>query len=398
MEKKRKIDNDFNIDWLFIEYQMVNVEYSIEFVTHFSDYDHKYTKSGFLRDVLRDKVENRLQVISQDYVRRQAYPTEQVKVQYQVQPVPMEAVDLLDERMYGAVVNYHYLEIEPNLSEENTCVYDFLISNYKPYIKSLTFGTLTHLFDEEDQYSGVSTRQVEAFCIAYNSSLYALDLEMKMFHRYIPDKRSHKLPALVFVVANKHMYPIVNDALRKTLFAVERLKESSFCYRRNGKRAKALTFDNKRETILNPAFEQISSLSNVNVIFTDVETLLPLVIHLFQQESTIYETNGYGGNILQIRYRNNVHIEINRDYDEALGNCTSLGLFFKNQNLIHLVNKAFEVFRQTDKVKSTFNRVAHDVFFNYVKSPFDYTFAVPSPNANLKAFGIQKCHSACLST
>jgi hypothetical protein len=88
-------------------------------------------------DVSHDQVENRLQVISQDYIRRQAYPTEQVKVQYQVQPVPMEAVDLLDERMYGAVVNYHYLEIEPNLSEENTCVYDFLISKYKPYIKSL---------------------------------------------------------------------------------------------------------------------------------------------------------------------------------------------------------------------------------------------------------------------
>jgi hypothetical protein len=35
-----------------------------------------------------------------------------------------------------------------------------------------------------------------------------------MFHRYIPDKRSHKLPALVFVVANKHMYPVLSDALR----------------------------------------------------------------------------------------------------------------------------------------------------------------------------------------
>jgi hypothetical protein len=54
----------------------------------------------------------------------------------------MEAVDLVDEQMYGAVVNYHYLEIETNLSEENTCVYDFLIGKYKPYIKSLTSDTL----------------------------------------------------------------------------------------------------------------------------------------------------------------------------------------------------------------------------------------------------------------
>lgn len=36
MDKKRKLEEDFNIDWLFIEDQMVNVEYSIEFVTHFT--------------------------------------------------------------------------------------------------------------------------------------------------------------------------------------------------------------------------------------------------------------------------------------------------------------------------------------------------------------------------
>jgi hypothetical protein len=53
-----------------------------------------------------------------------------------------------------------------------------------------------------------------------------------------------------------------------------------------------------RETIVNPSFEQISILSNVNIIFTNMETLLPLVLHLFKVGSTIYETNGYGGNIL----------------------------------------------------------------------------------------------------
>jgi hypothetical protein len=63
-----------------------------------------------------------------------------------------------------------------------------------------------------------------------------------------------------------------------------------------------------------------------------------------------------------------------------------------------LVNEAFEVFRQSDKVKSTFNTAAGEIFFNYVKRPFDHTFAVPSPTAQLKAFDIQKCHSACLST
>ena len=102
--KKRKLDDELSLDWLFLEEEMVNVKYSIEFVTHFSDYDHQHTKSGFLRNILRDKVTSRLQTVAQEYVKRQAYPTEQIKVNYHVQPVPEQAVELVDERMFGAVL------------------------------------------------------------------------------------------------------------------------------------------------------------------------------------------------------------------------------------------------------------------------------------------------------
>ena len=293
-------------------------------------------------------------------------------------------------------MNYHYLEIDSNYSQDNTCVYDFLLKSYKPYLKSLTIDKLMKIFEEDDKHNGVSTRQVEAFCIEFNISLYALDLEMKVFHRYTPIKRNHKVPSLVFVVGSKHMYPVLNESLRKSIFAAERIRESSFSYG-GVRRTKSVQFDNKRPTIVNPSFEQVRGLADVNVVFTNLESLLPLVLYLFKEERTIYETSGYAGNILRIRYKNNVDIQVNQDYGEAKENCLSLNLVFKNQNLIHLVNEAFEVYRQTDRVQSTFNRVTREVFFNHIKRPFDHTFAVPSPNGNLKAFDIQKCHSACLS-
>jgi hypothetical protein len=38
----------------------------------------------------------------------------------------------------------------------------------------------------------------------------------------------------------------------------------------------------------------------------------------------IYETRAYVGNILLIRYKNNVEIQINTDYEKAKQNCASL--------------------------------------------------------------------------
>lgn len=128
-----------------------------------------------------------------------------------------------------------------------------------------------------------------SICIANNISLSALDLEMKIFHKYTPAKWNHKLPSLVFVVANKHMFPIVNDALQKSLFAAERVKESSFCYWHDCKKRKTLTYDGKQETIVNKAFEQICGHSNVKLTYTNMETLLPLVIHLFKEKNTILQ-------------------------------------------------------------------------------------------------------------
>jgi hypothetical protein len=89
------------------------------------------------------------------------------------------------------------------------CVYQFLLTNYGHLVKALSKVSLLGLFDEDAIDTGVSTYMIESFCRQYGVSLYALDLEFNVFHKFIPIKRSHKLPLLVYVVGNAHIFPVL---------------------------------------------------------------------------------------------------------------------------------------------------------------------------------------------
>ena len=81
--------------------------------------------------------------------------------------------------MFGCVLKYNYLHNEPNESATNECVYEFLITKYTPYIKSLTKEKLMLFFGETTTSNGVSTNQIIEFCNHYHINVYALNLEFK---------------------------------------------------------------------------------------------------------------------------------------------------------------------------------------------------------------------------
>ena len=72
--KRRKLDEVrfYEIGDFF---DLVNVRYTITYVTHFSGYDYEHEQHGFLRNVPLNQVQRILEQISQDYCDRQAYPT-----------------------------------------------------------------------------------------------------------------------------------------------------------------------------------------------------------------------------------------------------------------------------------------------------------------------------------
>ena len=90
-------------------------------------------------------------------------------------------------------------------------------------------------------------------------------------------------------------------------------------------------------------------LQGCNVVYTYLETLEPLLIHLFKTEQTIYQCNSYNRN-MQIQYKNNVNIQINADYQSSLYNCQQLQITFKNQNNVQLANEVFEIYRQSTRI------------------------------------------------
>ena len=104
----------------------------------------------------------------------------------------------------------------------------FLLKYYKPQLKSLTVEKLKELFNQKDTFDGLSTYDIEDFCKQYNIPLYALDLNMKVFYRCIPNKPSHKLKALVYVCACNHMFPVVEKSVRESNLRLKEQRLTSY--------------------------------------------------------------------------------------------------------------------------------------------------------------------------
>ena len=60
----------------------------------------------------------------------------------------------------------------------------------------------------------ISTTQIQQFCENFSISMYVLDLEFKIFFQNTLEKRSHHYPSLVYVVANHHLYPVIEKSVR----------------------------------------------------------------------------------------------------------------------------------------------------------------------------------------
>ena len=200
-------------------FDLVNVVYRIYFIMHTTTRDIPRSKGGILRNVIRTQVEERIEQEGNDFIEKQNYDTEITNMTHTIIGIPDAAVPLVNQRMFGTSVNYHYLQVESNDAQDGDCVYQFLVNHYGKWIKNITKQDLLKLFDEEELSSGVDTSMVELFCREFGVSLYALNLEMQVFHKMIPSKRNHNIPPLVYVCGNQHMYPLLCDTARKSIFA-----------------------------------------------------------------------------------------------------------------------------------------------------------------------------------
>lgn len=107
---------------------------------------------------------------------------------------------------------------------EGTCCFDLFYHQYndKMGIKKLipkdrekAYNNLAEYFGANTLTDGLSINELEKFCRDYKITLLALDKNEKTIIYKPVENRN--LPALIFIVANNHIYPILDKSKRLTL-------------------------------------------------------------------------------------------------------------------------------------------------------------------------------------
>jgi hypothetical protein len=197
----------------------------------------------------------------------------------------------------------------------------------------------------------------------------------------------------MYVVGNAQMYPVLEKSVRDSI--VNLVKNKVVCFQSNYDKK---SFDSNKDTILNPSFEELLELENINVIHTNRDSLQELVEYLFQSEKTIYSTKSHNGNILYLEYKNGVEVYINQDYTTVTSDCQSLCIPFKNQNGVSLSKELLQIYIKDTRIHSTFNTLTRNIFFTQNKQPFIHTFYEPLNNHRARLVRVNRtrqCHRNC---
>ena len=134
-------------------------------------------------------------------------------------PVNRNTLDLKKVKMYHAKFGIESENISKNFTDKGnmSCVPEALWYKYcnpetnKRPLKLSLEEIANELIDPLDSdldsiQQGFDTEEIERFCKKHHIPMYALDINEKIFHTYYPEKRSHHLSTLAFIVANDHFY------------------------------------------------------------------------------------------------------------------------------------------------------------------------------------------------
>ena len=124
--------------------------------------------------------------------------------------------------MGGVPINYKFIQGTDlnDKSKEGFCAVSYIFKTYKEKIPSLTRDYLYEILeiDSIDQLKikgGVTPIQIQKFCKRYDISHYALNLDKECFLKYVSSNKNY--PALIYYSIGNHMYPVVDQATRKSL-------------------------------------------------------------------------------------------------------------------------------------------------------------------------------------
>lgn len=263
--------------------------------------------------------------------------------------------DLKDIRMkHAEYVNLDIDGIRDYKFEPFKCVYGALKAKYGFEEKMLLdfFNTRRNnlstdpFLDDLTATDGVSTNMLLALAKKMDFSLYALDVNQKLFAKYISIQRRHN--ALVYVLHNEHFY-LLNDCRTKSISEIakddkDKSKLSSNLFREFEIKN---TFD--LPIIENISVEDFDKHSNCNILYS-THNLYDMLVELYIKQNHQVGTNNIQCDSLKhvtyFYYKpQNLHIYADINFDEDLGTswrtmkelCDKLNIKFNNQSVTSVV-------------------------------------------------------------
>lgn len=238
---------------------------------------------------------------------------------------------------------------------------------------------------EEDAniYGGFDTFNIQHFCEAFNLPLYALDYNEKIFHKWYPEKRNKKLPALCYIACNDHMYICNDNKFVKSIAAKN--NDSNIKFHNN----------KKIET------KEIFQLQDSDVIVKDV-SLMDRLIQYVKDTNTIPDTkkilcrNGIirSMTIDNVRYVSNPEVDTVKTNLKIFEKMFKTELPFNNQSMLKLAELTFKQLFPYHK-KSVFNSQVKKHLKANGGIVQDYMPNVDYSNSTF-AVDINKCRTSCL--
>jgi hypothetical protein len=277
-------------------------------------------------------------------------------------------------------------------TKNGRCVFDYFIHTYgsiKGFKKMCNYERLRELFrdplDPEDDplVSGVSTHQILGLCKELNISMYALDEDERMFNTYLPPKRNHHAPPLIFRLRNNHFYPVSHKSKRDSIVA----------------RAKDVSSDVFRAAHRDAGKKPLEKPMECHEGVADPSRIL---IEKIIETDALPSNLVYDGQIRQFEYDGKVFF-INNEVEDVQGICNAKGLPYTGQGisgvLFDIIHKA-----KVEIPKSQPNpAVMETLLAKHVKARTHYGCVnnwtqetIDKQRDDAVCCDISKCHSACM--
>ena len=138
-----------------------------------------------------------------------------------------DKIKLGDIKMYNAVFDYTGYGLKAIKNEiTNTCVPTYILNlfnnkdetNKDKKISKLNMDKLLIELNMTNIDDGCCISQIAEFCEIHRITYYALDYKYKTYATNTGKFLHNKLPKLVFMCANNHLYPITDESDRATIF------------------------------------------------------------------------------------------------------------------------------------------------------------------------------------